>query len=80
MTPTVPYRDPSLTVEERIEDLLGRMTLPEKVGQMLQLNAQGDLDDIVVDQAGRLDPARLARGDGPGHRAGGRGPGWASRC
>ncbi len=42
-----PYRDPSLSVEERIGDLLGRMTLPEKVGQMLQLNAQGDLDDIV---------------------------------
>ena len=47
MTPTVPYRDPALSVEERVEDLLGRMTLPEKVGQMLQLNAQGDLDDIV---------------------------------
>ena len=47
MTPTVPYRDPALSVEERIEDLLGRMHLPEKVGQMLQLNAQGDLDDIV---------------------------------
>ena len=26
------------------------MTLPEKVGQMLQLNAQGDLDDIVSTQ------------------------------
>ena len=47
MTPTVPYRDPALSVEERIDDLLGRMHLPEKVGQMLQLNAQGDLDDIV---------------------------------
>ena len=47
MTPTVRYRDPALGVEERVEDLLGRMTLPEKVGQMLQLNAQGDLDDIV---------------------------------
>jgi beta-glucosidase len=34
-------------VAERVEDLLGRMTLPEKVGQMLQLNAQGDLDEIV---------------------------------
>jgi beta-glucosidase len=47
VTPAIPYRDPALSVEERIEDLLGRMTLPEKVGQMLQLNAQGDLDDIV---------------------------------
>lgn len=47
MTPTAAYQDPALSDEERIEDLLGRMTLPEKVGQMMQLNAQGDLDGIV---------------------------------
>jgi beta-glucosidase len=34
------YRDPDLSVQERVADLLGRMTLPEKVGQMLQLDAQ----------------------------------------
>jgi beta-glucosidase len=45
--PAAPYRDPTLTVEERVDDLLGRMTLPEKVGQMMQLNAQGDIDDLV---------------------------------
>jgi len=28
-----PYKDPSLPVEERVEDLLGRMTLDEKVAQ-----------------------------------------------
>ena len=50
MTPTLPYQDPLLSVDVRVEDLLGRMTLPEKVGQMLQLNAQGDLDDIVSTQ------------------------------
>lgn len=43
----LPYRDPARPVEERLEDLLARMTLPEKVGQMLQLDARGDLDDIV---------------------------------
>lgn len=32
---------------ERLDDLLGRMTLAEKVGQMLQLDARGDLDHIV---------------------------------
>ncbi|KRB47328.1 glycoside hydrolase family 3 N-terminal domain-containing protein [Terrabacter sp. Root181] len=42
-----PYRDASLPVEERLDDLIGRMTLPEKVGQMLQLDARGDLTDIV---------------------------------
>ena len=45
-----PYRDPSLTVDERVEDLLGRMTLPEKVGQMLQLDARGDVKEIVADK------------------------------
>ncbi|MER7072277.1 glycoside hydrolase family 3 N-terminal domain-containing protein [Terrabacter sp. NPDC000476] len=41
------YRDASLPVEDRLDDLIGRMTLAEKVGQMLQLDARGDLDDIV---------------------------------
>ncbi|MEN9937248.1 MAG: hypothetical protein RLZZ387_3827 [Chloroflexota bacterium] len=31
---TARYRDPSLPVTERVEDLLGRMTLDEKVGQL----------------------------------------------
>jgi beta-glucosidase len=42
------YRDPSRSVDERVADLLGRMTLPEKVGQMLQLDARGDLKEIVT--------------------------------
>jgi beta-glucosidase len=46
--PTHPYLDPGLGVEERVADLLGRMTLPEKVGQMLQLDARGDLEDAVL--------------------------------
>ncbi|GGZ50740.1 glycosyl hydrolase [Streptomyces bluensis] len=42
------YLDPEASVEARIEDLLSRMTLPEKVGQLLMLDAQhGDLADIV---------------------------------
>lgn len=32
----LPYRDPSLSTPQRIEDLLGRMTLAEKAGQMFQ--------------------------------------------
>lgn len=31
-----PYRDPALPVAERVTDLLGRMTLAEKAGQMFQ--------------------------------------------
>ena len=30
-----PYENPSLTVEERVNDLLSRMTLEEKIGQMI---------------------------------------------
>jgi beta-glucosidase len=48
VTEVLPYRDPALPVEQRVEDLLGRMTLPEKVGQMLQLDSRGDLKDIIT--------------------------------
>ena len=41
------FLDPSAPVDSRVEDLLARMTLPEKVGQMLQLDARQDLVDIV---------------------------------
>jgi beta-glucosidase len=33
---SVPFRDPSLPVADRVEDLLARMTLDEKLGQMTQ--------------------------------------------
>ncbi len=32
----LPYLDPALPVDQRVDDLLGRMTLQEKVGQMCQ--------------------------------------------
>ncbi|WP_326707719.1 glycoside hydrolase family 3 N-terminal domain-containing protein [Streptomyces cyaneofuscatus] len=42
-----PYLDPALPVADRVADLLGRMTLPEKVGQMLQLNAKEGVRHLV---------------------------------
>src|SRR5258707_6361423 len=33
------YLDAKLTVQARVNDLLGRMTLPEKIGQMVQIEA-----------------------------------------
>ncbi|MEU8656550.1 glycoside hydrolase family 3 N-terminal domain-containing protein [Actinoplanes philippinensis] len=59
----LPYQDSSLPVRERVEDLLGRMTLPEKVGQMLQLDARQDIGEIVLEKlAGSIlhtSPAKL---------------------
>ncbi len=44
---TVPYRDPSLDVEQRVDDLVGRMTVEEKAGLMFQ-------HMIVVGEDGQL--------------------------
>jgi beta-glucosidase len=45
------YRNPQLSNQERIADLLGRMTLEEKVGQMLQLDArQGNLEHLILER------------------------------
>jgi len=44
-----PYLDPTLPVGVRVADLLQRMTLPEKVGQMMQLSAPDGIREQVVD-------------------------------
>ena len=50
-----PYRNPSLSVEERVADLVARMTLEEKVGQLLMLDARGeDLSFVNTRQPGAL--------------------------
>lgn len=45
---TLPYRDASLCIEDRVEDLLSRMTIEEKAGQLfhtqLQMGPNGTLD------------------------------------
>ena len=46
---TLPYKNPDLPAGERIADLLSRMTLEEKVGQMMQLApAAAILEDLIV--------------------------------
>ncbi len=50
-----PYWDPAEPIATRVEDLLGRMTLAEKVGQMLQLNGQIDpVETVRAKQPGSL--------------------------
>jgi beta-glucosidase len=43
----LPYRDTSRTISERIADLIGRMTLPEKVGQMMQLDSREGIAHLI---------------------------------
>ena len=53
---TVPYRDPSLSIDARIADLLGRMTLDEKLAQ---LGSAWSFQ--LIDAAVRLDPDQADR-------------------
>jgi beta-glucosidase len=41
----LPYQDPSLPVADRVDDLLGRMTTAEKIGQMTQTERYQVYDD-----------------------------------
>ncbi|MGR7917180.1 exo-beta-d-1,3/1,6-glucosidase [Microbacterium sp. MAHUQ-60] len=43
-----PYQDAALPIPDRVSDLLSRMTVAEKIGQMLQLDARDDLADHVL--------------------------------
>src|SRR5688572_16150354 len=45
---TLPYKDPSLPVDARVKDLLGRMTVEEKFWQLFMI--PGDLDNVAPDQ------------------------------
>ena len=54
-----PFRDARLPVERRVDDLLARMTLEEKVAQMLSI---WQAKSTITDRAsGRFDPARAPR-------------------
>ena len=44
------YLDPALPVADRVADLLARMTLAEKVGQMMQLSAPDGLKEQVLEK------------------------------
>ncbi len=46
-TGTAPYLDATLPVAERVADLVGRMTLAEKVGQMMQLDSRGSVRGLI---------------------------------
>jgi len=46
---TPKYKDPAAPISERVGDLLGRMTLSEKVGQLMQLDGRFDFRGKIRD-------------------------------
>ncbi|WP_291382466.1 glycoside hydrolase family 3 N-terminal domain-containing protein [Demequina sp.] len=46
---TSPYLDPSLPISARVADLVSCMTLPEKVGQMMQLPGKNGVESPIRD-------------------------------
>ena len=53
--PTPPYRDQARSIDERVADLLGRMTIEEKVAQ---LEGIWQKKPAIQDAGGRFDPAK----------------------
>src|SRR3954451_21376099 len=54
---SLPYQDASLPIARRVDDLLGRMTLAEKIGQMMQAeraNVDADTSRITNDNLGSI--------------------------
>ncbi|MDF2091403.1 glycoside hydrolase family 3 N-terminal domain-containing protein [Knoellia sp. 3-2P3] len=49
-----PYEDPRLPVEERVDDLLSRLSLPEKAGLMFQTVIEAGEDGTVLEHPGRI--------------------------
>jgi beta-glucosidase len=49
-----PFEDPRLTVEERVEDLLPRLSLEEKVGLMFQTVIETGADGTVLEAPGAI--------------------------
>ena len=58
-TATAGYKNPQLSPAERVDDLLRRMTLEEKVAQMLCI--WREKKSILFDEHGHLDDDRIAR-------------------
>jgi beta-glucosidase len=70
----LPYKDPNLTAEKRVADLLSRMTLEEKAAQMVGIWRKKY--DTFVDAAGAFDREKALASFCNGH---GRAPGQIGR-
>ena len=62
------YKNPAAPIDARVDDLLSRMTLEEKVAQMLCV--WREKADALVDERGRFDQAKARARFGDGHGLG----------
>ena len=56
----LPYLNPSLTIPQRVKDLLSRMTVEEKAGQLNQLNG-GAFTGPAVNDAGQMEKSQMVK-------------------
>lgn len=61
----VPYLDPKLPIDQRVADLLGRMTLEEKIGQMTQAERGAVADNPALIAQQRLGSVLSGGGSTP---------------
>lgn len=57
---SLPYRNPGLSLEERLDDLLARMTLEEKVAQVHCFGRAIEMTGVLFDEDGTLNMQKMA--------------------
>jgi beta-glucosidase len=62
----VPFKNPGLPLEERLADLLGRMTLEEKVAQLYCFGRAIEMTGLLFDEDGALNQGKMAELFGKG--------------
>jgi beta-glucosidase len=67
-TPAPPYKNASLPIDQRVKDLLGRMTLEEKFWQVFMI--PGSLDDPAHDYSTGVFGLQISTGEVKGRAAG----------
>ena len=67
-SPTPPYKNPALSADKRVKDLLSRMTLAEKAAQMVGIWQQKS--EMLLDGEGNFDLRKAKAAFKHGHGLG----------